>query len=231
MNRIEQMDTKTELKNLIKDQGIVPLYYAADAGVSIELMRAMYQGGIRTTEYADRGDRAMKNFKEMRKACDSEMPGMRLGIGTIKNADSAKAYIDEGAEFLVCPGILEPVIELSDRHRLLCVPGCMTPSEIIRAETYGVNIVKLFPANTLGPSYVEAIQALFTDITFLPTGGIELTEDNLRSWFKVGVCAVGGSKMITKTVIEHRLYDELSAECSRALNLIRTIREDLGVAK
>ena len=71
------MDKKSELSLLMKEQGIVPLYYAADAEVSIELMRALYQGGIRTTEYADRGEKAMKNFKEMRKACDAEMPGMR----------------------------------------------------------------------------------------------------------------------------------------------------------
>lgn len=221
------MDMKIELKSLIKEQGIVPLYYAADAGVSIELMRAMYHGGIRTTEYANRGEQAMRNFKEMRKVCDAEMPGMRLGIGTIKDVEAAREYIGEGAEFLVCPGILESVIELSDRHNLLCVPGCMTPTEIIRAEACGVNMVKLFPANTLGPSYIEAVQALFTDITFLPTGGIELNEDNLRGWFKNGVCAVGGSKMISKAVIEHQLYDELSKECERALSLIKNIRESL----
>ena len=68
--KLYKMDMKAELKSLMKEQGIVPLYYAADAGVSIELMRAMYQGGIRTTEYANRGEQAMKNFKEMRKACD-----------------------------------------------------------------------------------------------------------------------------------------------------------------
>jgi 2-dehydro-3-deoxyphosphogluconate aldolase/(4S)-4-hydroxy-2-oxoglutarate aldolase len=79
----------------------------------------------------------------------------------------------------------------------------------------------------LGPSYIEAVQALFTDMTFLPTGGIELNEDNLRGWFKAGVSAVGGSKMITKTVIENKLYADLSEECKRALNLIKMIRESL----
>jgi 2-dehydro-3-deoxyphosphogluconate aldolase/(4S)-4-hydroxy-2-oxoglutarate aldolase len=221
------MNLKSELSELIKEQGIVPLYYSADPEVSIDLMRALYAGGIRTTEYADRGDRALKNFREMRKVCDADLPGMKLGIGTIKTAESARIYIDEGAEFLVCPGILESVIEISDKNGLLCVPGCMTPSEIIRAETCGSKIVKLFPANTLGPSYIEAVQALFQDIVFLPTGGIELNEDNLRSWFKVGVCAVGGSKMITKDVIENKRYGQLTAESKRALNLIRTIRESL----
>jgi len=221
------MSNKLQLTELIKDQGIVPLYYAADPQVSIGLMQALYAGGIRTTEYANRGDQAMKNFKEMRKACDAEMPGMRLGIGTIKNLESAQAYIDEGAEFIVCPGILESVIELSDKNDLLCVPGCMTPSEIIRAESYGAKMVKLFPANTLGPGFIEAIQALFTDMVFLPTGGIELNEDNLRSWFKVGVCAVGGSKMITKAVIEQQLYSQLAEESAQALSLIRSIKASL----
>ena len=221
------MSNKLELTALIKEQGIVPLYYAADPKVSIELMRALYVGGIRTTEYADRGDQAMKNFKEMRKACDAEMPGMRLGIGTIKTLDSAKAYIDAGTEFIVCPGILESVIELSDQNDLLCVPGCMTPSEIIRAESSGAKMVKLFPANTLGPGFIEAVKALFTDMVFLPTGGIELNEDNLRSWFKVGVCAVGGSKMITKDVIEQGLYDQLSKESAHSLALIRSIQASL----
>lgn len=221
------MSKKLELTNLINDQGIVPLYYAEDPQVSIGLMRALYAGGIRTTEYANRGDQAMKNFKEMRKACDSEMPGMRLGIGTIKNLESAKAYIDAGTEFIVCPGILESVIELSDQHDLLCVPGCMTPSEIIRAESYGAKMVKLFPANTLGPGFIEAVRALFTDMVFLPTGGIELNEENLRSWFKVGVCAVGGSKMITKEVIEQQLYDQLSAASAHSLSLISSIRASL----
>lgn len=221
------MNMKSELSELIKGQGIVPLYYSADAEVSIDLMRALFAGGIRTTEYADRGDRALKNFREMRKVCDAELPGMRLGIGTIKTVESARIYIDEGAEFLVCPGILESVIELSDKHDLLCIPGCMTPSEIIRAETCGSKIVKLFPANTLGPSYIEAVQALFQDIVFLPTGGIELNEENLRSWFKVGACAVGGSKMITKDVIENKRYVQLAAESKRALSLIHTIKESL----
>jgi 2-dehydro-3-deoxyphosphogluconate aldolase/(4S)-4-hydroxy-2-oxoglutarate aldolase len=69
------------------------------------------------------------------------------------------------------------------------------------------------------------VQALFQDIVFLPTGGIELNEENLRSWFKVGVCAVGGSKMITKDVIENKRYAQLTAESKRALELISLIRE------
>lgn len=222
------MDKKRSVSRLIAEQGVVPLYYAGDAEVSIGLMRALYAAGIRTTEYADRGESALKNFREMRKACDAEMPGMCLGIGTIKEAGSAQAYIDEGAEFLVCPGMLEPVLEISEQNNLLCIPGCMTPSEIIRAESMGASIVKLFPANTLTPGFVDAVQALFPGISFLPTGGIALDENNLRSWFKSGVCAVGGSKMITKAIIENQQYAELTAEARVVLERIKTVRSSLS---
>lgn len=221
------MDKKSELLKLIPEQGILPLFYSADPVISIELMKALYAGGIMTTEYADRGEAALKNFKEMRKACDAELPGMRLGIGTIKNADSAQAYIDEGAEFLVSPGIFQPVVEIADRNNLLCIPGCMTPTEIIQAESLGVEIVKLFPANTLGPSYIEAVQALFPGIKFLPTGGIELNENNLIGWFKSGVCAVGGSKLITKDIISNKQYAELTSDARKAFEMIKDIRHNL----
>lgn len=221
------MNKKTELLRLIPHQGIVPLYYSADPVTSIEVMKALYSAGIRTTEYADRGEAALKNFKEMRKVCDAELPGMYLGIGTVKSSESAKAYINEGAEFLVSPGILAPVIEIADRHQLLCIPGCMTPTEIIHAESLGVEIVKLFPGNTLGPGFIDAVQAVVPYIKFLPTGGIELHEDNLMGWFKSGVCAVGGSKLITKAILQNKLYAELTADARAAFERIRTIRHNL----
>ncbi len=219
------MSLKTDVSELVKNQGIVPLYYAADVDTSIELMRALYHGGIMTTEYADRGEHALKNFKEMRKVCDAELPGMSLGIGTIKNAAAAQAYIDAGASFIVCPGVMEDVAVLAGKNDLLCIPGCMTPSEVIRAEATGAKIVKLFPANTLGPGYVEAIAGLFPGIEFLPTGGIELHEENLLYWFKCGICAVGGSKLITKQVIDNKLFDDLATNAAIALNLIRTVKK------
>lgn len=224
------MSKKSELLRLIPEQGIVPLYYSADPVTSIEVMKALYSAGIRTTEYADRGVAALRNFKEMRKVCDAELPGMYLGIGTIKDAESANAYINEGAEFLVSPGILAPVIEIADHNQLLCIPGCMTPTEIVQAESLGVEIVKLFPANTLGPGFIDAVQAVFPDIKFLPTGGIELHEGNLTAWFKSGVCAVGGSKLITKAILENKRYAELTEDARSAFERIQTVRKSLTIA-
>jgi 2-dehydro-3-deoxyphosphogluconate aldolase / (4S)-4-hydroxy-2-oxoglutarate aldolase len=218
------MSIKSDLLELIPEQGILPLYYHEDPDVSIHLMKALYSAGIRTTEYADRGEAALGNFKAMRKVCDSQLPGMRLGIGTIKNAGSARRYIDAGAEFLVCPGIFESVIEIADLNNLLCIPGAMTPTDIIRAEASGVQIVKLFPANNLGPDFVEAVQGIFPALKFLPTGGIELDKENLSGWFKSGICAVGGSKLITPDIKKTKNYNQLTDAASRTLELIRLLK-------
>ena len=218
------MDKKTRLSKLISDQGIVPLYFSASAEVSISLMKALYHGGMRTLEYANRGEGALQIFKQMRIVCDRELPGMYLGIGTVKNADSAQSYVDEGAEFLVCPGIIAPVLKVAEKSNLLCVPGCMTPTDMIQAEALGAKIIKLYPANTLGPGYLDAITPVFNDLLFMPTGGIELNEENLTKWFKSGAVAVGGSKLITKTITENKQYDQLSIDAKDALKLIESVR-------
>ena len=155
------MDKKSALLELIPRQGILPLYFYKDTEVSLQVLRSLYKAGIRTVEYTNRGEAALKNFREMRKLCDSELNGMYLGVGTIKDAASAKAFIDAGADYLISPGLVEDAILVAHDNHLLWVPGCMTPTEIIRAEQLGAKMVKLFPGNILGPGFLSAIKELF----------------------------------------------------------------------
>ena len=219
------MSKKDELLRLVPEQGILPLYFNKDTEVSIEILKALYEAGIRSVEYTNRGEAAFKNFTAMRKVCDTELKDMYLGIGTIKNAEAAKAFIDAGADYLICPGLVESVAETADKHNMLWVPGCMTPSEIIRAEQIGAKIIKLFPGNLLGPSFVSTIKELFPGLLFMPTGGVEVNKDNLSAWFKAGVCAVGmGSKLVTKTIMENRQYDELIKLTRQAIELVKACK-------
>jgi 2-dehydro-3-deoxyphosphogluconate aldolase/(4S)-4-hydroxy-2-oxoglutarate aldolase len=219
------MGKKETLLKLIPEQGILPLFYNKDTDVSVELLRALYKGGIRAIEYTNRGEQALKNFAVMRKVCNEEMKDMYLGIGTIKNAEMAKAFIDLGTDFIVCPGLVEEVAAVADQHDLLWCPGCMTPSEIIKAEQLGAKLIKLFPGNLLGPSFVSTIKELFPGLLFMPTGGVEVNKDNLTAWFKSGVCCVGmGSKLVTKSIMENRQYDELTRLTQEALALLKTCK-------
>jgi 2-dehydro-3-deoxyphosphogluconate aldolase/(4S)-4-hydroxy-2-oxoglutarate aldolase len=219
------MEKKQAILSLIPEQGILPLYFYKDTIVSIEVLKALYAAGIRAVEYTNRGEAAMTNFKEMRKVCDTELKGMYLGIGTIKNGEMAQTFIDAGTDYIICPGLVESVAAVADKNNMLWVPGCMTPSEIIKAETLGAKMIKLFPGNILGPGFLSAIKEIFPGLLFMPTGGVELDKDNIAGWYKAGVCAVGmGSKLITKQLLETKNYQQITAATIEALAIIKSIK-------
>jgi 2-dehydro-3-deoxyphosphogluconate aldolase/(4S)-4-hydroxy-2-oxoglutarate aldolase len=219
------MSKKDEILKLIPEQGILPLYFNSDTEVSVNILHALYKAGIRTVEYTNRGEAALNNFAKLREVCDKELGGMYLGVGTIKDAASAQAFIDAGADYVISPGLVEEVVPVANKHDMLWVPGCMTATEIIKAENLGAKFVKLFPGNLLGPSFVSAIKELFPNTLFMPTGGVEVSKENIGAWFKAGVCAVGmGSKLISKEVMEGKKYDELTAATKEAIAIVNASR-------
>lgn len=219
------MDTKNELLKLIPDQGVLPLYFYKDTEVSIQVLKALYNAGIRAVEYTNRGEAALHNFKKMREVCDAELKGMFLGVGTIKNENMAQTFIDAGADYIICPGLIEEVAAIADKNNMLWVPGCMTPSEIIRAENMGAKMIKLFPGNILGPAFMSAIKELFPGLLFMPTGGVDLDKENIAGWFKAGVCAVGmGSKLVSKNLLEQKDYAKIEVLTKQVLETIKSVR-------
>lgn len=219
------MDKKSEILELIPAQGILPLYFYKDTEVTLNVLKALYSAGIRAVEYTNRGEAALKNFREMRKVCDTELKGMYLGVGTIKNGKMAEAFIDAGADYIISPGLVESVAEVADTYKMLWVPGCMTPSEIIKAENMGASFIKLFPGNILGPDFMSAIKELFPNTLFMPTGGVDTSKENISGWFKAGVCAVGmGSKLISKQLLEARDYAKIESLTKEVLETIKSIK-------
>jgi len=198
---------------------LIPLFYESEVQVVIDVVKALYAGGIRTIEFTNRGPQALDNFKAL-VALKNEMPDLYLGIGTIKTEEDAKKYIDAGADFLISPVFDASVADIAYLHKVLWIPGCMTPTEIHNAQVAGCNIVKLFPGNVLGPGFIEAIKPLFSDIHFLVTGGVDATEQSIMSWLKAGAAGVGlGSKLITKTVLANKEYDVLTTTSKQLLSI------------
>lgn len=215
------MDKPAAIIQLITQQGLLPLYYHADKSVSISTLQALYAAGIRTVEYTNRGETALLNFEAMKKACEAEMPGMYLGVGTVKNEQMARDFIHAGADYIISPGLVQSVAKLAIDHNMLWIPGCMTPSEIIAAEGMGARLVKLFPGNVLGMDFMAAIKDLFPGILFMPTGGVDTTKENIAGWFNAGVSAVGmGSKLVSKDVLDNKKYGYLTAETKRVMEII-----------
>lgn len=219
------MKSKQQVLDSIITQGMLPLFFYADADVSVEITRTLYKAGIRVFEYTNRGADALDNFKKLKELQQAEMPDLHLGIGTIKSIHEADAFINAGADFLVSPIVNPAVAKMAHDLNMLWIPGCMTPTEIYTAQSADAALIKLFPANILGPEFLTSIKELFRDQLFMPTGGVELDAVNISTWFKAGVCAVGmGSKLISKKVLEEKLYDELFTNTQKAIELVQTSR-------
>jgi 2-dehydro-3-deoxyphosphogluconate aldolase/(4S)-4-hydroxy-2-oxoglutarate aldolase len=219
------MKTKAAAKQAIQHQGLLPLFYYKDAQVSLEIVRTLYKAGVRVFEYTNRGEAALANFKFLKSALQNEMQDLFLGIGTIKNTKEAEEFIVAGADFIVCPVVDIEVGKLVHDAGLLWIPGCMTPTEINIAHQHQAGIIKLFPANVLGPSYLSSIKELFQGQLFVPTGGVEIEEKNIDTWFKAGVCAVGmGSKLISKEIVENKAYDALFEQTKKTLEIIQKVK-------
>ena len=219
------MKSKDAALKAITDQGLLPLFFYEDAEVSLKIIRTLYRAGIKVLEYTNRGIEAPENFKFLIEAVNKEMPDLFLGIGTIKNMGEAQDYIDAGAHFIVCPVVDVEVGELVQDAGMLWIPGCFTPTEINIAYQLDAGLIKLFPANLLGPSYVASVKDLFPGQLFIPTGGVEIATDNISAWFKSGVCAVGiGSKLISKEIMTEEDYDTLYNLTKVTLKIIKEAR-------
>ena len=218
------MTTKQILTNLLPQQGILPLYFHREMDVSVEVMKALYRAGIRAVEYTNRGREAFENFLKMREMSNAMDSPMYLGIGTIKDGEMAEKYIDAGCDFIVSPGISESAAMLAEKRGILWIPGCMTPTEIIRAEAMGAVIIKIFPGNILGTSFLSSIKPLFPDLMFMVTGGVEVEEGSISGWLKAGACAAGiGSKLISSPLMDTRNYQAIERNTQKGLMIFKSL--------
>ena len=220
------MTTIAQVTDSIITQGMLPLYFNADETVSVDVLKAIYKAGVKAVEYTNRGEAALRNFTKLIEVRNTEMPGLLIGVGTIKNTQQAESYVAAGADFMVSPGFVKEVAEYANSIGMFYAPGCMTPSEIIAAENAGIKFIKLFPGNMLGPEFLSSIKDIFPALLFMPTGGVDTTRENIEGWFKAGVCAVGmGSKLISKKLMEQKDYATIESSTKEVLALIQTIKK------
>lgn len=215
------MTTRIDIALKMKETGLVPLFFHNDPKICIDVISACYKGGARVFEFTNRGEYAWEIFTEVNKVIHSAYPDMILGAGTIMDAATAALYIQSGAKFIVSPILSEEVIKICNRRKILCLPGCMTLTEISKAEELGAEVVKIFPGDQLGPEFVSAIKGPCPWSSIMPSGGVDLNEANIAAWIKSGVHCVGmGSKLITKELIAEKDYSLLEKNVAFVLSVI-----------
>ena len=217
--------SRIEVAQVMKETGLVPLFFHSDIEVAKKVLQACYNGGARLMEFTSRGDFAHEVFGELNKYALSKLPGMILGVGSITDAGSASLYMQLGANFVVTPVLREDIAIACNRRKVLWSPGCGSLTEIAKAEELGCEIVKLFPGGTYGPSHVKAIKGPQPWTSIMPTGGVSPTKESIDAWFEAGVTCVGmGSKLISKEVIANEDYKGLEDTISSALDLIKSAK-------
>jgi 2-dehydro-3-deoxyphosphogluconate aldolase/(4S)-4-hydroxy-2-oxoglutarate aldolase len=179
----------TQLTALILQQRVIPLYYHEDVSICLERMKSLYDAGVRIIEFTNRGEKALPNFSKMIRRRNEVFPDLLLGIGTIFSSVAAESFIAQGADFLVSPAFSSELAAYSKEKDILYIPGCMSPTEIYTAVADGCNLIKIFPAQVLGSSFIKSVKELFPTVHFMPTGGIALAE--LANWFAAGASVIG----------------------------------------
>ena len=217
--------TRIQVFQMMAEQGMVPLFYHADAELGKQVLAACYQGGARLLEFTNRGDFAHEVFGELNKYALDKLPGMMLGVGSVTDVGTASLFIQLGVSFIVSPSLREDVALCCNRRKIMYAPGCGSLTEIGRAEELGCEIVKLFPGSQYGPGFVKAAKAPQPWTNIMPTGGVSPERANLEGWFGAGVTCVGmGSKLISKTIIQNKDFEHLEKKVGETLALIKEIR-------
>lgn len=217
--------SRIEVASVMKENGMVPLFFHSDIELSKKILKACYDGGSRLMEFTSRGDFAFEIFGQLNKYALAELPGMILGVGSVTDAAAASLYMQLGANFIVTPVLREDIALVCNRRKVLWSPGCGTLTEIARAEELGCEIVKLFPGEIYGPQFIKGIKGPCPWTSIMPTGGVSTERDNLKTWFDAGVTCVGiGSQLISSEILANKDYAGLEAKVKETLAIIAEIR-------
>lgn len=200
--------------------GIVPVVVLNNVEDAVPLAKALLKGGIDFMEITFRTECAADAISVIAK----EVPEMTVGAGTVINLEQAERAVENGAKFIVSPGLDAGVVVWAQERDIPVIPGCVTPTEIMKAINLGLKVVKFFPADVYGGiKAIKALSAPFGQVKFLPTGGV--SEANLKDFIgNSSVAAVGGSWVCKKDDISNHDWDKITALAAGAVKIIKESR-------
>ena len=210
----------TNFTELLARNPVVPLVQANDPKIAVKTSNALATGGLQVVEVVFRTDAAL----ECLQAVADEVPDMVAGAGTVLSAGQADAALDNGAKFLVSPGLDDGVVGVAKERGVPVYPGIMTPGEIQHAFNLGLDTVKFFPAgNAGGVPMIKALASVFRSMKFMPTGGV--SPKNLAEFLSVpAVLACGGSWLTPADQIAAGNYEAITALAAEAVEIARVAR-------
>ncbi|AKU23136.1 bifunctional 2-keto-4-hydroxyglutarate aldolase/2-keto-3-deoxy-6-phosphogluconate aldolase [Massilia sp. MB5] len=215
---------KLEVLQAIREAGMVAIVRADSAQEALLQAEACIEGGVRALEVAFTTPGALDVIKALR---ERHAGRVLIGAGTVLDTETARLAILAGAQFMIAPNVNVDVIRLCNRYQIVSMPGALTPTEVVQAAEAGADIVKVFPADAVGPHYVAALRAPLPHIALMPTGGVTL--ENLGTWFKYGAVAVGIGGSMTGPAKKGN-YAEVTANAAAFVARLAAIRKEAAGA-
>jgi 2-dehydro-3-deoxyphosphogluconate aldolase/(4S)-4-hydroxy-2-oxoglutarate aldolase len=207
----------------VLDTGLVAIIRASSGEQLVNVARALADGGIDVIEVTFTVPRALDIIAAVRKDLGSKI---LLGAGTVLDTETARAALLAGAEYIVSPTLNPEIIRLCNRYDKLAMPGVFTPTEVLAAWEAGAEIVKIFPAEVVGPAYLKALKGPLPQVRLMPTGGVNL--DTLRDFVQCGACAVGlGSSLVEQKALREGNLDRIRELAQQYVELLKTIRAEM----
>lgn len=213
---------RSQILDQILDAGAVAVVRLTDASKGVRVAQALAEGGIAAIEITMTVPNALVLIAELARTLPA---GIVLGVGSVLDLETARRAVDAGARFVVSPVSNPEILEAASTLDVPVMPGAFTPTEVQRALAAGAEVVKLFPADILGPSFLRSILAPMPRLRILPTGGIDAS--NAAAWIKAGACAVGvGGALVDKRAIAEERYDVLTRNARELIEVVRTARSE-----
>lgn len=209
---------KEKSVKLIRDVGVVPIVRTLSSDDALRAAEAIIASGIGIAEITMTVPNALRVLEHVAKRFGDQV---LLGAGTILDPGACESALAAGAEFIVTPSLEMGVIETTRRHNKPCLPGALTPTEILAAWRAGADLVKVFPCGPVGGAkYIKAIRAPFPNIELVPTGGVNL--ENTAELIRAGAAAVAvGSELVDLKALRAGKTDEITSTAKRFLEAVR----------
>jgi len=211
----------TGIVTALEHAGIVAVIRMKDPARLRAVVDAIAEGGVRALEITMSVPGAVELIREIAPTLPQ---GFVFGAGTVLDADTVARVVDAGAQFVVSPVFRREVIDACRERDVAALPGCFTPTEILDAWDAGADIVKVFPATALGPSYLKDVRAPLPQVKLMPTGGV--TVENAGDWIRAGAVAVGvGTSLLDSEAIAAGNFAVLREKAERMVANVREARE------
>lgn len=217
--------TREKALGLIREVGLIPIVRAPSPEDAMRAAEAIIAGGIGIAEITMTVPRALKVMEAVTERYGDKV---LLGAGTILDAETCRAALLAGAEFIVTPSLDVRVIEMARRYAKPIFPGALTPTEVVTAWQAGADMVKIFPCGPVGgPKYIRALKGPFPQIDFVPTGGVNL--ETTPEFIKAGAAAVAvGGELVDVKALKEGMLEVITETARKFVEAVRAGRAALG---